>query len=348
MGQNVGFPAVSDVGKAIVKGSLIGVANVIPGVSGGTLALMLGIYQRTINAICGINIVLLRKLIALPRKGKTGWQDVWAYARAQDLFFLGWLGGGAIVGIVFFARLMGWLLEHYREPSSAFFLGLVLASIIFPWRYLTRRSWREICAFALACALAMGLSMAVSEEDRTERALRKQVLAEQRATAEAAAPLAEQVDTVHLLVIFGAAALALSAMVLPGVSGSFILLLLGVYEDVLNAVNQREMLLLAVFLIGGMVGLLLFTRVMGFLLARIFNLTMAFMIGLMVGSLYELWPFKRTLQVGGELVILGNRLQGVGVREAVVALVAALIGMGIVIAFARVGETLQVGSGKDA
>lgn len=336
--ENAGL---ADTAKAVVKGGLIGVANVIPGVSGGTLALMLGIYQRTINAICGLNIQLIRKLLMLPLKGKAGFSDLWRYAVEHDLFFLGWLAGGALVGIVLFARIMGWLLEVYQEPASAFFLGLVLASIIFPWRYLTRHSWREVCAFALACALAVGLSMGVSEEDRMQRALRSQVAAEAR--AEDPSLMEQRLDVAHLVVIFGAGVLALSAMVLPGVSGSFILLLLGVYADVLAAVNQRELLVLGVFLIGGVVGLLLFTRVIGFLLARIFNLTMAFMIGLMVGSLYELWPFKRTAEVGEELVVLGNRLQGIGLGEAALALLAALIGMGIVFASARMGGKWQDG-----
>ena len=341
MGVNVAHAGLGDAGKAVLKGSLIGVANVIPGVSGGTLALMLGIYQRTIQAVCGINFLLLRKVLALPRKGKAGWTDLWTYVRERDLLCLGWLGGGAIVGILLFARIMGWLLEVHREPSSAFFLGLVLASIIFPWRYLTRHSWREVCAFALACVLAVGLSMAVSEEDRMARAARKQALAEDAAVAEAVVPAAEQVDIVHMAWIFGGGVLALSAMVLPGVSGSFILLLLGVYADVLAAVNQRDLFVLAVFLTGGVIGLLLFTRVMGWLLARMFNLTMAFMIGLMVGSLYELWPFKETVLVGDELVILGNRLQGIAPGEAMVALMAAAVGMAIVFASARMGGKWQ-------
>lgn len=339
MGVSVAHAGPRDVGKAVVKGGLIGVANVIPGVSGGTLALMLGIYQRTINAICSVNAALLQKVLVLPFKGKAGGQDLWTYAREQDLFFLGWLGGGAIVGIVLFARVMGWLLEQYREPSSAFFLGLVLASIVFPWRYLTRRSWREICAFALACALAVGLSMAVSEEDRIARAARKQVVAEESFDATVEAPVAvTRPDIRHLMMVFGGGVLALSAMVLPGVSGSFILLLLGVYADVLRAVNQREMLVLAVFLIGGVVGLLVFTRVMGWLLARIFNLTMGFMIGLMVGSLYELWPFKRTIYVGEELVVLGNRLQGIGFGDVMWTGLAFLVGIVLVSGFAWAGK----------
>ncbi len=338
MADHIGGADIKDVGKAVVKGGLIGVANVIPGVSGGTLALMLGIYQRTINAICSVNAALLQKVLVLPFKGKAGWQDLWTYAGERDLFFLGWLGGGAIVGIVLFARVMGWLLEQYREPSSAFFLGLVLASIVFPWRYLTRRSWREICAFALACVLAVGLSMAVSEEDRIARAARKQAVVEDAAVTEAVAPAVEQVDVAHMALIFGGGVLALSAMVLPGVSGSFILLLLGVYADVLRAVNQREVLVLAVFLVGGVVGLLMFTRVMGWLLARMFNLTMAFMIGLMVGSLYELWPFKRTVQVGEELVILGNRLQGIGFGDVMWTGLAFLVGIVLVSGFAWAGK----------
>ena len=335
MGNDLGDRGWRDVGKAIAKGSMIGVANVIPGVSGGTLALMLGIYQRTINAICSVNLHLLRLVLALPCQGKRAWSNLWEYAHTHDLFFLGWLGGGAILGIVLFARVMGWLLDAQRELSSAFFLGLVLVSILFPWRCLTRRSWREGCAFLLACALAVGLSTAVSEEERVERAMRKQAVAETSAVDTFGQP---QMDAARLLLIFAGAVLALSAMVLPGVSGSFLLLLLGIYTDVLTAVNERNLLVIGVFMAGAVIGLLLFTRVIGWLLGRAFNLTMAFMIGLMVGSLYELWPFKRMLLVGEEWVILGNAVTGIGLGAAVGALVAAMLGACLVIGVAWLGE----------
>jgi putative membrane protein len=223
-----------------------------------------------------------------------------------------------------------WLLVHYQAPSYAFFGGLVLASIIFPWRSITRRSWREVCACMLACVLTVGLSASVSDSERIEKEERKQSIA-------AAAETEQGVDPVRMLVIFGAAVLAISAMVLPGISGSFILLLLGVYFDILSAINQRDVLVLGVFALGALVGLLVFSRIIGWFLHRFFNVTMAFMIGLMLGSLYELWPFKGAAVVGDTTIMLGNTLEGIGAGQWGVAAISALVGFAIVLAFALLG-----------
>jgi putative membrane protein len=317
-------------GKTFLQGVLIGVANIIPGVSGGTLALMLGIYQRTIGAICSVNLELLGKVIALLRNGKEAWGSLWLYARDKGLVFLACLGFGAIAGIVHFASVMGWVLEHHSGPAFAFFAGLVLASILFPWRCLTRRSWRELVAGLLAFVLVVGLSLAVTDTDRREKVVRKQAIAQEH---QSGTEQVARLDAPRMLFVFCAGMLAVSAMVLPGISGSFLLLLMGVYFDILRAINQREFLFLCVFAAGIGVGLLVFTRFISKLLARFFNVTMAFMIGLMAGSLYELWPFKGHDVVGGETVVLGNTLQGIDPGGATIALVTFTAGVLLVLGF---------------
>lgn len=317
--------------KAVVQGGLIGVANIIPGVSGGTLALMLGIYQRTIDAVCSINLELLRKVLGCLRGRKGAWPSLWSYAQTQGLVFLGWLGLGAVGGIVLFARVMGYILAHHRSPAYAFFGGLVLASIIFPWRCLRRRSWRELLSGVMAFVLTVGLSLAVSDQDRLEKEERKQRLEQ---ADPAGGVIAAEREIGRMVLIGGAGALAVSAMILPGISGSFILLLLGVYFDILAAINQRDIILLVVFLAGIGIGLLVFTRFVSVLLSRAFNITMAFMIGLMAGSLYELWPFKGQAQVGGETVVLGNTVQGMGGADVLWAGVAFGVGLLLVAGFA--------------
>jgi len=326
---------------AVFKGVLIGIANIIPGVSGGTLALMLGIYKRVIDALAHVNSEFLRKALAMVFFRRGGWRAFWTYAAEADLFFLGWLGAGAAGAILLASRLMAWLLETHHAASYAFFFGLVLCSIVFPWRCLTRRTWRELLALLLAAVLTVGLSLAVSDAEKIEKAERKLAIAEAKAVAgESAAgdAVPDGRDYGRLGFIFLAAVLAISAMVLPGVSGSFILLLLGVYFDVLGAINNRDIVVLGVFALGAGVGLLAFSRLMGLLLARCFNVTMAFMTGLMRGSLYELWPFKRVAQVGDETLYLSPVRQWSGTGEGIAALVALIAGAAIVIGFAVAGR----------
>lgn len=184
----------------------------------------------------------------------------------------------------------------------------------------------------------MALTAGVNEDDRIRAAEVKQAAAAEtgaQAAAEADGGIVslETPGTMGLVVVFLSAALAISAMVLPGVSGSFVLLLLGVYFDVLTAVNDRQIVVLGVFALGGGAGLLLFARIMNTLLERYFDPTMAFMIGLMAGSLFALWPFKRVVVVGDETLYLGNVVPDTVSGEVVSSIVCGLIGAGLVLAF---------------
>ena len=130
-----------------------------------------------------------------------------------------------------------------------------------------------------------------------------------------------------------AAALAISAMVLPGISGSFVLLLIGVYFKLLEAINNREVILIMCFMFGCLAGLLIFSRIMDFLLKKCYNITMSFMVGLMAGSLYVLWPFKATQLVGDKQVYLGNIVPSAFGQVEICSIVAAILGVVVIFGF---------------
>ena len=323
-----------------LKGFLIGLANIIPGVSGGTLALILGIYKRVIDALHNIGLPLVGAVFAALTLRKDAWRRLGAELQRIDAVFLGVLGLGAVAAVAATSRLMEYLLEHQHAPAYAFFFGLVLASMMFPYRYLRRRSVRELIGFALAAVLTVSLTFMVDEEEQIAKVRAKQDIERLEAgdAGEGGVVRLERPDAARLGFIGLSAALAISAMVLPGISGSFVLLLLGVYFDVLQAVNDRQVIVLGVFCIGILGGLLIFSRIMSFLLSRLYNVTMAFMIGLMAGSLWVLWPFKRVVAVGTEKVYLGNVWPAALGAPELIAVGAGILGAGIVLASYLVGR----------
>ncbi len=320
-----------------IKGFLIGLANIIPGVSGGTLALILGIYKRLISALHNVGMPLIHSLLAVICFKKGAMSGLKKELQAIDFGFLALIGVGAITAILATSKLMENMLDNYHAQSYAFFFGLVLVSIIFPYRYLKRKSWKEIVSFIVAAVLTVSLTFMVSEDKQIAKAKAKQ---EVHNTDNAAAQTGDNgiVSLEHpglkrLSFVFLAAALAISAMVLPGISGSFVLLLMGVYFDVLHAISHRQIIVLAVFALGLGVGLLVFSRIMNYLLEKLYNVTMAFMIGLMVGSLYVLWPFKKMVVVGPEKVYLGNIMPDTFGRVEFSSLLMTIIGMAIILGF---------------
>ncbi len=323
--------------KAFLQGILIGLANIIPGVSGGTLALILGIYERLIKAVGAVDVGFALaglKLLTGKRAARDAFAAEW---RRTDMTFLAILGLGAVSAILATARLMDYVLHHHHAAAYAFFVGVVLVSIIFPLRCIKRRGWRELVCFLIATALTVALPHTVSEERQIQKAERKAALEQTDVPASAARggliSLATPSPT-RMLFIFLSAALAISAMVLPGISGSFVLLLLGVYFDLLLAINERQVVFLGIFCLGLLVGLLLFARVMAWLLEHLYDVTMAFMIGLMAGSIYILWPFKKTVIVAGDTLYLGNQLPTTWSAAEWSALGAFVVGCALIGAFA--------------
>jgi putative membrane protein len=241
-----------------LRGIAMGAADLVPGVSGGTVALITGIYGRLISAIASVGIDIL----SLVLRGKIAE----AY-KAIDGNFLLLLAAGIGTAIVGFAAILNWLLLHYPLPLWATFSGLVLASALSlvkqNYRSWSLRDW-SFFAIGVAVAVSVGLTQAIQM------------------------PLTP-------LGIFFAGSIAISAMILPGISGSFLLLLMGVYQPIIAAVVNLELVTLALFALGCGVGLIFFSKLLQRLLAVAEKATMATLFGFLLGSLVILWPWQVTV-----------------------------------------------------
>lgn len=235
----------------------MGAADVVPGVSGGTIAFISGIYERLIQAIKNIlpNLSLLFK-----GKFKT-------FRKNIDGTFLICLVVGIAVSLFSLAHLMTYLLDHYPIPVWSFFFGLVLASVFFVAKDI-RWNWKTMLALLIFAILAFFVT---SPEN---------------------APL---VTVPSYWFIFLCAAIAICAMILPGISGSFILVLLGQYYFVLEAVKTLNIPIILVFIAGALVGIITFSNVLSRLFKHFKVITLAALTGFMVGSLNKIWPRKETL-----------------------------------------------------
>jgi putative membrane protein len=240
-----------------IKGFCMGAANVIPGVSGGTMALILGIYEELIDAIRSLNLKFLR-LIALLKIRDALSSVSWP--------FLLPVGLGILLATLSLAKGLSWLLDNYTVIVWSFFFGLILSSIFTVGRVVKKWRTPTFVATGLGTVAAYFLFSLV--------------------------PVATP-DAPWFIFVSGF--LAICAMILPGVSGAYILVLLGKYHYILEAVNNKEFGTLLILTAGALVGLLSFVRVIGWVLKRYHDLTMAILIGLMLGSLRRIWPWKETL-----------------------------------------------------
>jgi putative membrane protein len=264
-----------------IQGMLVGIANIIPGVSGGTFALILGIYERLIASIGAFGtktIKIFGRLIAGPGEAQRR-RDFKNEIERTDTVWLLVLLVGAVAAILASSRLIAYLLDEHRAPTLAFFVGLIVPSILVPYGLLKRRGWREILSCLVATAFLIALAV-----------LLKPVSGE----------------GTGMIVLFLSGAVAISAMILPGISGSFVLMVMGEYRTVLEAINTWDVPRLLVFALGCLVGIIAFVRLLNFLLRRYHSVTMAFLIGLILGSLWVLWPFKQV--AAGAKIVWGTNL----------------------------------------
>lgn len=238
------------------KGIAMGAADVVPGVSGGTVAFISGIYDDLLRSIASIPAAFL---LLLRGRIKAAWQTA-------NATFLLILLGGILTSVVSLARLITYLLEHHPIPVWSFFFGLILVSCHLVGREIQRWNWSRIVSFVLGGAFAYWITVA--------------------------SPVQMGQDS---LSIFLAGAIAICAMILPGISGSFILVLLGLYSFVLGAVKSLDLAVLAVFASGCLVGIVSFAGILRWMLLHWRDLTLAFLTGLMLGSLNKIWPWKETL-----------------------------------------------------
>lgn len=241
-----------------VKGMCMGAADVVPGVSGGTIAFITGIYDELINSIKSINAASLKMFFT----GK--WGEFWKMINGKFLLFL--LAG---IGISVFslAKIITWLLVAYPVLVWSFFFGLVLASTWFVGKDVKERNWKTGLGFLLGAALAFYITVATPAETPS-----------------------------HFLFIFLCGAIAICAMILPGISGSFILVLLGKYFFIMEAVKTLDLKVIAIFGIGACVGITSFSRLLSYALRHMRNITLAVLSGFMLGSLNKVWPWKETIE----------------------------------------------------
>ena len=240
------------------KGFCMGASDVVPGVSGGTMAFILGIYEELIDAIKSFDLKSLKFLLTFkfrPLFDRISWK------------FLLALGIGIITAIFSLAELLGWLLHNKPILIWSFFLGLILASVVSvshrieKWTFPT---WFALVGGIFGTYILVGL-VPVSTPD---------------------APW----------ILFLSGAIAICAMILPGISGSFILVLLGKYQYILGAVSQKDFLTLAIVAAGACAGIIAFSRLLGWLLKHYHDVMVAVLTGLMLGSLRKVWPWKETLE----------------------------------------------------
>ena len=319
----------------IVKGFLIGLANIIPGVSGGTFALILGIYERLIKALHNIGATTARRLLAAVTLKKTTVSDAVFELRRIDFGFLALLGIGAAIAVVGTSKLMIYLLNEQHDPTYGFFSGLILASIAIPAKLLKGFGWKELLALIAAATLTIGLSMSVGEKN-LEKQKHKQSL-QAKGPSEAVpneARVISRFSVGKLVHLFLSGAFATSAMILPGISGAFVLLLFGSYFDILTAITNRDLLVLLIFAAGCGIGLLTFTRLLTYVFEHFYDLTISFLIGLMIGSLYGLWPFRNYEIVGGERIDLAHIAPELTVNLLITG-AAFLVGVFLILLFSR-------------
>lgn len=278
--------------KQILFGAVIGIANIIPGVSGGTFALILGIYPKMLEALGSYDARFVREALAWVRRPR--WQAFKSLALTEHTCFLIRLLVGALAAISLLSQGLKYSLENHYSITYGFFLGLILFSIPVPYRLLSDR--RPGVAVWLLAGLGVTLFISVLVDPSAkllEKSLHYQLLLEGSGT-EAVVRYA----VMEYVSIFFMGVLAISAMVLPGISGSFVLLLFGNYYPVIAAISRlRHLYAEDVFYLGGfgagcLVGMAIFVKLFNYVFARFRNQTIFFLIGLMVGSLYALWPFK--------------------------------------------------------
>lgn len=288
--------------RVALVGFFMGVADLIPGVSGGTIAFICGIYGRLINGIKAFDIEAIRLVFRFDLEG---------LRRKIPFFFFIPLGLGLITAVFTLSKLLSHLFQTHPVELWAFFFGLILGSIVLlsreTWRWKVRE-WTTFLVATILAFLVVGL------------------------------PVMKTPDTLVFLYLSGA--IAICAMILPGISGSYLLVILGKYGQVLDAINSRDFLSLAVFGAGIVTGILSFVRVVSWLLQRYRRVTLIALTGVMTGALRTVWPWKETLSTRmnskGDLVPLHqtNILPALD-PSFVWALVLAMVGAVVVVGMSR-------------
>ncbi|WP_273859739.1 DUF368 domain-containing protein [Photobacterium sp. GSS17] len=240
-----------------LKGMAMGAADVVPGVSGGTIAFITGIYDTLLESIRRVN----PSLIGLWRR--EGFKAAFAHINGTFLILL---LTGILTSIFTLARVITWMLHTHPIPLWSFFFGLIIISVIHMFKQVSQWGFSRLVAVALGALFAFGITVLH--------------------------PLNLEPTSLNILL---AGSIAICAMILPGISGSFILLLLGMYTPILGAAKTLDITTLGLFATGCVIGLLTFSHVLSWVLRNYRDIALTFLTGLMIGTLSKIWPWKQTL-----------------------------------------------------
>lgn len=310
-----------------IKGMIIGVANIIPGVSGGTLALILNIYEPLIEGIHNISWNTVKKFFKLFTFKKEAYREFGEEMKSIRVGLLVLVLAGAGLSILLFSSLMTFLIQNYQAPTFGFFFGLIIISIIIPLRMIKKINFRVVLALVIAIALIIGLSMLETDETKIEKEELKITMDEETNAVEGYEN--SVLDYAYLVLCGG---VAMSTMIIPGVSGSFILLLMGKYFDVLEAVSALNFAVIGAFALGAILGLLLFSKFLNYLLKKHHDNTMGFLTGLVIGSLWAIWPFKELHTLSsGEVITLSNIIPKTFGNNEIITIGTIFAGIAVVI-----------------
>ena len=298
-------------GRLYMKGIAMGMADLVPGVSGGTIAFITGIYDELVETVAGIKLSLLKQL------RDTGLRGTW---REANLTFLVVLVAGILTSAFVFAGSLHWLIENRPVELWAFFFGLVAASIPLVGRQIGH--WQlSIGAFAIFGAALAALITSL--------------------------PPLVQSDAPMFFMACGA--VAVCAMILPGISGSFVLLILGAYAPLISAIDDLDVAFLFVFGVGALVGILAFSRALKWLLIKRRARTLALLVGFLFGSLNALWPWKDRVRelythTDGSIEWLKTNVWPNELNAIWPAIGLALLGALIVTGLGRIGRVVGTGA----
>ncbi len=286
-----------------LKGMAMGAADVVPGVSGGTIAFISGIYEELITSINNVNLSLFKTW------KKDGFKAAWNQLNGNFLLAL-FLGIG--ISVLSLAKLVSWLLENEPITIWSFFFGLVVASIIFVGKEVEKWNLGAITSLLIGAVVAYYITTL---------------------------PPSGNSDSLPFLFFSGA--LAVCAMILPGISGAFILVLLGSYKTIIDSLHNFDLKIISVVGIGAIFGLLSFAKLLKWMFSHYKNVTLALLTGFIVGSLNKIWPWKTILEIrtiGEKQIIIDENVSPFafeGDNQLIYALIAAIIGFSLIFILER-------------
>ncbi len=280
-----------------IKGVGVGSANVIPGVSGGTIALITGIFERLINALKSFNLTAVNLLLKRDLKG---------FVKYTDLWFLISVGCGVLFAILSIAKIFEFLFAEYPIYLWSFFFGMILVSIYYVGITIEKINWKVILSFIIGTAIALFIAFGT--------------------------PAKENNNFLYLMIC---GAVATCSMILPGLSGSFVLVLMGNYQLIMiDAVNDLNLKILLPVVIGGIVGLLAFSHLLSWIFKNYRDITIAVLTGFILGSMPIIWPWKNDVitYFGSEAKVTGYEYYFPEINiEFAIAFVIILIGAAIIV-----------------